>query len=81
MPDQPDRSDLVVVLDGRRISRACAARGWSYSQLAWRAKVSRPTMTAALRGKTLRPLTAWKIARALSQEEEPTGLADLLEAR
>jgi transcriptional regulator with XRE-family HTH domain len=73
-----DRDDLVVALDRARIARACAARGWSFAQLARQARVSRPTMSAALRGHTIRPLTAYKIARALSFAESAPELAELL---
>jgi transcriptional regulator with XRE-family HTH domain len=73
-----ERDDLVVALDGRKLARACAARGWSFAHLAREARISRPTMTAAVRGRTLRPLTAWKIARALSQASEAPQLAELV---
>jgi len=33
---------------------------------------------AALHGHTIRPMTAWKIARALSLEEAPKVLTDLV---
>ncbi|HEY8739887.1 MAG TPA: helix-turn-helix transcriptional regulator [Candidatus Dormibacteraeota bacterium] len=73
------RADLVVTIKGRQLTAACAARGWSYTQLAERARISRPTMAAALSGRTIRPSTAWKIARALSQEEAPHVMVDLMD--
>jgi len=76
----PDRSDLVVLIDPVRLKAACVARGWSLSELARKAKVSRPTVAALLRGQAVRPRTAWKIGRALSQASVPTELPGLLEA-
>jgi len=76
----PVRSDLVVVIDPERLKVACVARGWSLSELARQAKVSRPTVAALLRGQAVRPRTAWKIGRALSQGTVPTELPGLLEA-
>lgn len=71
------RSGLVVTLNAARIKTACVERGWSLSELARRAKVSRPTLRSALAGNPIRPLTAWKVARALASEPP---LRDLLEA-
>jgi predicted transcriptional regulator len=76
----PDRSDLVVLIDSDRLKAACVARGWSLSELARQAKVSRPTVAALLRGQAVRPITAWKIGRALSQATVPPELPGLLEA-
>lgn len=77
-PQRTDRDDLVVALDGNKLARACAVRGWSFAHLARQARISRPTMTAALRGHTLRPLTAWKIARALGEASTAPELTDLV---
>jgi hypothetical protein len=76
----PPRPDLVAVIDPDRLKAACIARGWSLSELCRQAKVSRPTLAAALRGHPLRPRTAWKIGRALSQGGVPAELPSLLEA-
>ena len=76
----PDRNDLVVLIDRDRLKAACAARGWSLSELARQARVSRPTVAALLRGQAVRPRTAWKIGRALSQATVPPELPGLLEA-
>ena len=76
----PERSDLVALIDPDRLKAACVARGWSLSELARQAKVSRPTVAALLRGQAVRPRTAWKIGRALSQGTVPTELLGLLEA-
>ncbi len=76
----PDRYDLVVLIDPDRLKAACVARGWSLSELARQAKVSRPTVAALLRGQAVRPRAAWKIGRALSQASVPTELPGLLEA-
>lgn len=71
------RAGLVVVLSSHAVKEACAERGWSLSELARRAKISRPTLASALRGQPVRSRTAWKVARALEQGA-PTQLARLL---
>lgn len=76
----PPRSDLVVVVDRDRLKAACAARGWSLSELARQAKLSRPTISALVRGQPVRPQTAWKVGRALGKGLVPADLPDLLEA-
>jgi hypothetical protein len=72
------RHDLVIVLDANKLARACVARGWNFGQLARHARISRPTMAAALHGRSLRPLTAWKIAHALGQGAAAPELIDLI---
>lgn len=61
------RAGLVVVLSGDAVRLACAERGWSLSELARRARLSRPTLAAALRGKPIRARNAYKLAYALDQ--------------
>ncbi len=56
---------LVVVVVPAQLKAACARRGWSLTQLARRAGISYPTLKSTLRGKPVRPITAWKLARAL----------------
>ncbi len=73
------RAGLVVVLSADAVRIACAERGWSLSELARRARISRPTLAAALRGKPVRARTAWKLARAL-EEKPSTQLSQLLGA-
>jgi DNA-binding Xre family transcriptional regulator len=68
---------LVVVLSSHEVKRACAERGWSLSELARRAGISRPTLASALQGRPVRSRTAWKVARALEQGA-PTQLGQLL---
>jgi DNA-binding Xre family transcriptional regulator len=58
---------LVVVLSSHAVKEACAERGWSLSELARRAGISRPTLASALHGRPVRSRTAWKVARALEQ--------------
>jgi DNA-binding Xre family transcriptional regulator len=70
---------LVVVLSADAVRIACAERGWSLSELARRARISRPTLAAALRGQPVRARTAWKLARALEQKPS-TQLSQLLGA-
>ena len=75
---QVGRGGLVVLLSNRAIKQACAERGWSLSELAHRAGISRPTLATALLGQPVRPRTAWKLAKALEQGS-PTLIAHLLE--
>lgn len=70
---------LVVVLSADAVRIACAERGWSLSELARRARISRPTLAAALRGRPVRARTAWKLAHAL-EEKPSTQLSQLLGA-
>ena len=68
---------LVVVLSANAVRLACAQRGWSLSELARRARISRPTLAAALRGQPVRVRTAWQLAHALEQMPS-TQLTELL---
>jgi len=65
---------LVVVILPQQLQAACARRGWSLTLLARRAGISYPTIKSTLRGKAIRPRTAWKLARALGQEDVPPEL-------
>jgi transcriptional regulator with XRE-family HTH domain len=76
-----DRPDLVVSLHPGRLAAACAARGWSYKELARRSRLSRPTVNAARRGIAVRPLTAYKILRALQEVPAAVEAAELLGGR
>jgi len=59
-----------VILQPAKLRIACILRGWSFRRLSTEAQISRPTMRAALLGKPIRPLTAWRIARALGRGAE-----------
>jgi transcriptional regulator with XRE-family HTH domain len=73
------RAGLVVMLSAEAVRVACAERGWSLSEFARRAGISRPTLAAALRGQPVRARTAWKLAHALEQKPS-TQLSQLLGA-
>lgn len=73
-----DRSGMLVRLSGTALKAACVSRGWSLAQLSRQAKVSRPTIAQAVRNAPIRPLTAWKIARALSAGEVPITITGLM---
>jgi hypothetical protein len=79
IPFEVGHAGLVVVVSPERVRAACVARGWSLSELSRRARVSRPTLRSAMLGRTVRPLTAWKLARALSQGAVESELDDILE--
>jgi lambda repressor-like predicted transcriptional regulator len=70
---------LMVVMSGELLKAACAARGWSLTQLAVRARISRPTLRSVLKGRPVRPRTMWKLANALAQAPISSELAQLLE--
>ena len=71
---------LVVVIVPDCLKAACARRGWSLTYLARRAGISYPTLKTALRGRPIRPRTAWKLAMALGEAQAPAELDNLLEA-
>ena len=74
------RAGLVVMMKPEQLVRACAARGLSLERLGLEARISRPTLQAALRGQHVRPSTAFKIAQALSRFPVLAEMNDLLEA-
>jgi len=80
MPFAAGRGDLVVIVSPDRLRAACVARGWSLSELAARARVSRPTLRSALHGRPVRPRTAWKLARALNEAAAQPDLSEILAA-
>jgi lambda repressor-like predicted transcriptional regulator len=80
VPFTVGRTGLLVILSGQKVKDACIMRGWSLAELARRARVSRPTLRSALRGRPLRPRTAWLIARALRAGETQPELDDLFGA-
>lgn len=71
---------MVVALDPGALRSECIARGWSLAELARRARISRPTLAQALRGQTVRPSTAYKLAMALSRAEAAVELGVILES-
>jgi lambda repressor-like predicted transcriptional regulator len=71
---------LVVVITPAAVIGACAERGWSLTELAAEARISRPTLRAALQGHPVRPRTAWKLAQALDQASVPNALPNILKA-
>jgi lambda repressor-like predicted transcriptional regulator len=70
---------LVVVIVPEQLKAACARRGWSLTDLAKRARISYPTLRSTLRGRPVRPRTAWKLARALGEGNAPIELDPLLQ--
>jgi len=69
---------MVVALDPEALRSECIARGWSLAELARRARISRPTLAQALRGQTVRPSTAFKLAVALEREDSAAQLSAIL---
>ncbi len=54
IPFATGRGGLLVVISPDRLRTACVARGWSLSELAARARVTRPTLRSALHGRPIR---------------------------
>ncbi len=69
---------LVVVIEPDHLKAACARRGWSLTEMARRAGISYPTLKTAMRGKAVRPRTAWRLARALAAQATTSEFDDLL---
>lgn len=63
---------MTVHLDPAKLLAACAARGWSLTELARRARVSRPTLHQALAGRAVRPRTAYRLAQVLDEVKQPS---------
>ncbi len=70
---------LLVSLRPDRILLACAARGLSLTRLAEEARVSLPTVRAAVDGRPVRPITAYRIAAALERLPPPAGADELIQ--
>ena len=69
---------MGVNLDSDRLKREARLRGWSNTELADRASVSRPTITAAMRGRAVSPRTLRLIAQALVDTPPVEGIEALL---
>ena len=69
-----------MVIAREPLTAACARRGWSLTHLAKRAGISYPTLKSTLRGKAIRPRTAWKLARALGEGVAADELDNLIRA-
>ena len=70
------RGGLALVLPRQRVMSECVSRGWSLTRLAREAGISRPTMTAILNNRPVRPATAWKVASALGRAPSSSLLTD-----
>jgi transcriptional regulator with XRE-family HTH domain len=75
---QSERQHLVVRVNRQLLAHACAVRGWSYHELARRARVSRPTVSAACRGRGIRPSSYYRIVKALATAPELGDQLDLI---
>lgn len=60
---------MGVIVDPSRLRQELARRGWSAADLARRAAVSHPTVSAALAGRPIAPRSLGAIARALASVE------------
>ena len=69
---------LVVSLRTERLLAACAIRGLSLARLARESGVSEPTLRSAVRGNSIRPTTAYKIATVLERIEPRLSLQSMV---
>jgi transcriptional regulator with XRE-family HTH domain len=74
------KAGLGVIMKRDQVLAGCAARGLSLEELRSAAGISRPTLQAALRGKRVRPRTAFRLALALSRYPVLEEITQLLEA-
>ena len=65
-------------LNVERLRRELVIRGWNGVDLAYYAKVSPATVSAALQGRPVTSLTVRKMALALSQAPPLAGAEDLI---
>jgi transcriptional regulator with XRE-family HTH domain len=70
---------LLVNLRSDRLLFACAARGLSLTRLAEEARVSLPTVRAAVNGRAVRPISAYKIAAALQRLPPPADADEFIQ--
>ena len=70
---------LLVNLRPDRVLLACATRGLSLTRLAEEARLSLPTIRAAVDGRPVRPITAYKIATALERLQPPADANELIQ--
>jgi transcriptional regulator with XRE-family HTH domain len=68
--------DILVNRD--RLSHELARRGWTVAELAVRAGVSAPTVTAVMAGRLVRPSTVKRIALAISKAPVVDGIDQIL---
>ncbi len=69
---------MSVVLAADRLRFELARRGWGNADLARAARVSAPTVTAALSGRPVAPRTLMRIAVALADTPPVAGVDDIL---
>ena len=69
---------MGIVIQVQQLRRELARRGWNYSDLARAARVSPPTVTAAMAGRPVLPRTVRAIARALAEAPIVGGIDELL---
>ena len=60
---------MTVRFEPRRLRAACGRLGWSASELARRAGVTRPTAANAMHGRPVKAASAGRISRALRKTE------------
>jgi lambda repressor-like predicted transcriptional regulator len=74
------KAGLGVVMNRDQVLAGCAIRGLSLEELRLAAGISRPTLQSALRGKRVRPRTAFRLAQALHRYPVLAEITQLLDA-
>ncbi len=74
----PRRLVMSVVLSTERLPLELARRGWGKADLARAARVSAPTIGAAVAGRPVAPGTRRRIATALADTPPVAGVDDIL---
>jgi hypothetical protein len=69
---------MSIVLATDRLRLEMARRGWGNADLARAARVSAPTVTAALAGRPVAPRTLVRIGRALADSPPVAGVDNIL---
>jgi len=69
---------MSVVLATDRLRLEIARRGWSHADLARAARVSAPTITAAMAGRPVAARTLRRIAMALAEAVPVPGVDSIL---
>lgn len=65
----------------KQLRRAIAVRGWTPTELAREAHLSRPTVTRMLHGRGVSPETLAAVAQALHRGRVDHDLADLIDGK
>jgi len=69
---------MGIRINHERLKHELAIRGLSHADLARKAALSNPTITAATHGRSVSPYTVSQIAKVLAKTPPIEGIADLI---